>query len=265
MGASRRPLNSIFSNDRVEFGQPHAVFRKMISVCGDFRIMVNPNSHAQPRDGSGGQSQRGHCGLCELCVFMWSKTASAWGDFVFEASSDKDKARMAEAASTFFGDINRMIVEYMILKFARSPTLRGISGNTIAFLLQHYDFSADPAKAQRLAQLDGRLQAFKRKLLPARNKLTSPRRCIATLSWRPTLPAARHRANGTSFGSICKTCGLHHLREGVRHAVLRERRRHVVGCRGATQGVEAWPPLRSVGQDAFFSLTTDAPIWPFVI
>ena len=75
--------------------------------------------------------------------------------------------------------------------------------HTIAFLLQHYDFSGDPATTQRLAQLDARLQAFRQKLLPARNKFISHSDRDAILAGR--LSAERRRANGTSFGSICKT------------------------------------------------------------
>ena len=51
-----------------------------------------------------------------------------------------------------------MMVEYMILQVCKitdpARDFRKNDNHTIAFLLQHFDFSADPAKAQRLAQLD---------------------------------------------------------------------------------------------------------------
>jgi hypothetical protein len=109
------------------------------------------------------------------CVIMRSIYLHA--KILFEDSTDEDKARMSRAAPTFFGDINRMFVEYMILQVCKitdpAQDFRKNDNHTIAFLLQHYDFSADPATIQRLAQLDARLQAFREKLLPARNKLIS--------------------------------------------------------------------------------------------
>jgi len=40
-------------------------------------------------------------------------------------------------------------------------------------LLQHYDFSADPADNQRLKQLADQLHGFRKQVAPARNKLIS--------------------------------------------------------------------------------------------
>jgi len=75
--------------------------------------------------------------------------------------------------------------------------------HTIAFLLQHYDFSADPATMQRLAQCDGRLQAFRQKLLPARNKLISHSDRGAVLAGQALGGAPQNEWD--EFGSICKT------------------------------------------------------------
>ena len=38
---------------------------------------------------------------------------------LFETSTAVDKARMSRAAPTFFGDINRMFIEYMILQVCK--------------------------------------------------------------------------------------------------------------------------------------------------
>lgn len=84
---------------------------------------------------------------------------------------------MERAAPTFFGDLNRMFVEYMILQVCKitdpAQDIRKNDNHTIAFLMKHYDFSSDPTTRQRLNQLGGRLQAFRQMLLPARNKLIS--------------------------------------------------------------------------------------------
>jgi hypothetical protein len=109
------------------------------------------------------------------CVFM--RSIYLHGRILFETSTDEDKGRMSRAAPTFFGDINRMFVEYMILQVCKitdpAQDFRKNDNHTIAFLLRHYDFSSDPTTRERLHQLDGQLQAFRQMLLRARNKLIS--------------------------------------------------------------------------------------------
>ncbi len=109
------------------------------------------------------------------CVFM--RSVYLHGKILFEHSSAKDKARMTGAAPIFFGDLNRMFIEYVILQVCKitdpARDVRKNDNHTVAFLLQHYDFSSDPEKQNRLAALDAQLQAFRRKILPARNKLIS--------------------------------------------------------------------------------------------
>jgi hypothetical protein len=77
----------------------------------------------------------------------------------------------------FFGDLSRMFLEYIILQLCkitdRARDFHKNENHTVAFLLQHYDFSSDPVKQGRLAVLEAELQAFRQKLLPARNKLIS--------------------------------------------------------------------------------------------
>lgn len=108
-------------------------------------------------------------------VFM--RSVYLHGRALFEASTDKEKARMSRAAPTFFGDLNSMFVEYTILQVCKitdpAQDFKKNDNHTIAFLTKHYDFSSDPAAAKRLAELDTRIQAFRAKLLPARNKLIS--------------------------------------------------------------------------------------------
>jgi hypothetical protein len=109
------------------------------------------------------------------CVFM--RSIYLHGKILFEHSNAKERARMARTAPVFFGDLNRMLVEYIILQVCKitdpAQDFRRNDNHTIAFLLQHYSFSSDAAKECRLAVLDAQLQAFRQKLLPARNKLIS--------------------------------------------------------------------------------------------
>ncbi len=107
------------------------------------------------------------------CVFVRSLFLHC--KILFEISSDEDRAWMSRVAPVFFGDINRMLREYIILQVCKitdpARDVRKNDNHTIAFLLQHYDFSTAPATKRRLGQLDALLQAFREKLLPARNKI----------------------------------------------------------------------------------------------
>jgi len=108
------------------------------------------------------------------CVFMRSIYLHARE--LFETSSAEDKALMRITAGTFFGDLNRVLNEYGILQVCKitDPAHDGNYDNhTIAFLLEHYNFSSDPPILKQLEDLHARMEAFRKKLLPARNKLIS--------------------------------------------------------------------------------------------
>ena len=113
--------------------------------------------------------------FAENCVFM--RSIYLHGQTLFDRSTADDKDRMARTANTLFGDLSRMFVEYMILQVCKitdpAKDARNNDNHTVAFLLQHYDFSADPATVSRLASLADRLHAFRKKLIDARNKVIS--------------------------------------------------------------------------------------------
>src|ERR1700746_1888311 len=93
---------------------------------------------------------------------------------LFETCSADDRARMNATAATFFGDLNRVLNEYVILQVCKitdpAQDYRNNDNHTIAFLLQRYDFSDDPPTTLKLQELRADMQAFREKLLPARNK-----------------------------------------------------------------------------------------------
>ena len=70
-----------------------------------------------------------------------------------------------------------MFVDYIILQVCKitdpARDLRKNDNHTIAFLLEHYGSALPPKTMQRLKSLDAHLQAFRAKLLPARNKFIS--------------------------------------------------------------------------------------------
>jgi hypothetical protein len=113
--------------------------------------------------------------FAENCVFMRSIYLHA--KTLFELSSAEDKDRMARTANTLFGDLNRMFVEYMILLVCKitdpAKDAHNNDNHSVAFLLQHYDFSDDSATTKRLVNLADRLHAFRKKVIGARNKVIS--------------------------------------------------------------------------------------------
>jgi hypothetical protein len=123
----------------------------------------------------------------DYCVFTRSIYLHARE--LFETSSAEDKALMGATAGMFFGDLNRVFNEYVILQVCKiTDPAHDICKNdnhTIAFLLEHYDFSSDPSILKRLEKLDASMRAFRKKLLPARNKLISHLDRDAILADRP--------------------------------------------------------------------------------
>jgi hypothetical protein len=113
--------------------------------------------------------------FANYCVFVWS--VYRHGETLFHHSSNDDKGRMWRAAPVLFGDLNRMLNEYVILQVCKitdpAQDFRKNDNHTVAFLLQHYDLSSDPAVEQRLKLLADQLHCFRKQIEPARNKFIS--------------------------------------------------------------------------------------------
>lgn len=96
---------------------------------------------------------------------------------------------MVRTAGIFFGDLNRVLIEYVILQVCKitdpAQDIRKNDNHTIAFLLDHYGLSGDA----KLAAIAAKLKAFGDKLRPARNKLIS-HADRATILAQPVLGAA---------------------------------------------------------------------------
>lgn len=95
---------------------------------------------------------------------------------LFDSSTAEEKEFMSRTAPVFFGDLNKIFIEYVILqvcKLTDPAKSRDDENLTTEFLLNHYDFAAEPQKATTLRHLNNKMQIFRKKLLPARNKLIS--------------------------------------------------------------------------------------------
>src|SRR5262249_43901705 len=99
------------------------------------------------------------------------------------------KSRLRTTPCMFFGDLHQALNDYVTLQACKIPAPahdnRGNDNPTIAFLLEHYDFSSDPPILKRLEELQARLEAFGKKLVAARNKLIAHLDRAAILAARP--------------------------------------------------------------------------------
>jgi hypothetical protein len=111
--------------------------------------------------------------LAGYCVFM--RSIFLHNRILFEESTGEQKEMMSRVADIFFGDLSSMLRENIILQVCRitdpAKDARGNENLTIDFLLQH--FVGEPAIKRQLDELNNKLQAFRLRILPARNKLIS--------------------------------------------------------------------------------------------
>lgn len=99
------------------------------------------------------------------------------GRTLYETAEQSDKYMMESAAPVFFGDLNKVLIEYVILQVCKitdpAKDNRGNENHTTEFFVASADFSSEPDKADRLAQLNKSMQVLRRKLKPACDKVIS--------------------------------------------------------------------------------------------
>jgi hypothetical protein len=101
---------------------------------------------------------------------------------LFELSDIADKGNMNGVAPVFFGDLNHILIEYVIQQICKvtDPEIQLAKQNhTVEFFANNADFSGEPGtpgapeKLVRLKELQAAMEAFRQKLKPARDKLIS--------------------------------------------------------------------------------------------
>lgn len=99
------------------------------------------------------------------------------GRTLYETADDADKAVMERTAPVFFGDLNKVLIEYVILQVCKitdpAKDVRGNENHTTAFFVAAADFLSEPDKGHRLAELHASMQRLRAKLKPARDKVIS--------------------------------------------------------------------------------------------
>jgi hypothetical protein len=94
---------------------------------------------------------------------------------LFEGSGLK-RELLQSTAHKFFHDLNLMLIEHLILQICKLTDPESTMGRrnlTLQFLTKNGDFSASPRELAKLKKIVGRIDAFRKRLLPARNKLIS--------------------------------------------------------------------------------------------
>jgi hypothetical protein len=128
--------------------------------------------------------------FADYCVYV--RSVYMHGKTLFEIDQ-ADKDMLAETAPVFFGDLNKVLIEYAILQVCKitdpAKDFRGNENHTTSFFVTAADFSLEPDKGRRLAELHASMDRLREKLKPARDKVISHLDRNAALS-KPIIGAA---------------------------------------------------------------------------
>jgi len=109
--------------------------------------------------------------FCVHCVAMrgiWNHRRA-----LFDGPSP-ERQSLHRIAPLFFRDLDLLLIEHLILQICKitdPEESRGQTNLTLEFLVNHADFSEAPQEIVTLRQLRARMQGFREKILPQRNKL----------------------------------------------------------------------------------------------
>ena len=111
--------------------------------------------------------------FANACVLLRSR----WQHFriLFEGS-DLKRELLQTTAPTFFDDLNYLLTEHLVLHICRltdNAQTMGRKNLTVKFLIEHSDFSATPDMLGKLKRIRASIDAFRQKILPARNRFIS--------------------------------------------------------------------------------------------
>jgi HEPN superfamily AbiU2-like protein len=106
--------------------------------------------------------------FADSCVLLRSQ----WVHFttLFEGS-DLKRELLQTTAPTFFGDMNRLFVEHLVLHICRltdEAQTMGRKNLTVKFLMEHSDWSRAGDTLAKLKPISDSIHAFRKRILPAR-------------------------------------------------------------------------------------------------
>jgi hypothetical protein len=104
----------------------------------------------------------------ESCVFLRSQ----WLHYttLFEGS-DLKREMLETTAPIFFGDLNQLLKEHLVLQICRltdESQTRDRKNLTVKFLMEHTDWSTAPGTLAALKAISDSIQNFRKLILPAR-------------------------------------------------------------------------------------------------
>jgi hypothetical protein len=106
--------------------------------------------------------------FADSCVLLRSQ----WAHFMtlFEGS-DLKRELLYTTAPTFFGDLNRLFIEHLVVHICRltdEAQTMGRKNLTVKFLIEHSDWSNAPDTLAKLKPISDSIHRFRKRVLPAR-------------------------------------------------------------------------------------------------
>ena len=92
---------------------------------------------------------------------------------IFEGS-DLQHELLQNTAHKFFSDLNQLLIDHLILQICKltDPEITMRKRNlTVPFLVNNADFAATPRDMSKLKKIAARIDKFRERIVPARNKL----------------------------------------------------------------------------------------------
>jgi hypothetical protein len=111
--------------------------------------------------------------FADSCVLLRSQ----WEHFqILFQGTDLKRELLQTTAPTFFGDLNRLFIEHLVLQICSltdNAQTAGRKNLTVKFLIEHSDFSAMPDILDKLQRIGADIDAFRKVILPARHRFIS--------------------------------------------------------------------------------------------
>ncbi len=109
--------------------------------------------------------------MANFCVHL----RSVWRHYeiLFE-EGELRRTLLHRVAPTFFGDLNQVLIEQLVLQICRltDPAVtNGRTNLTLDYVLQEVDFTGAPEQQARATALRDSIKVFRSKVVPARNRL----------------------------------------------------------------------------------------------
>jgi transcriptional regulator with XRE-family HTH domain len=109
--------------------------------------------------------------FCNFCVSL--RSTFLHYQIIFEEGADLRRELLKSIAPIFFGDLNLMLIEHMILQICKitdPEETRGHKNLTVLFLLNNCNLPAASAELSQLRRLSDSMHGFRAKIIDARNK-----------------------------------------------------------------------------------------------